>query len=97
MKYVRSFISWLSEGSSIKDKKINHIEDIKLNDGSDKDLDKENADYLETEGEYCPRCKERMEDCRCEDDDFWSTQTFHRVPKGKVVKSKPKQEFKKDE
>lgn len=68
-----------------------------LDDGSDKDLDKEIEDYLEIEDEYCPRCKERMEDCRCEDDDFWSTQTFHRVPKGEVTKSKPKQEFNKDE
>jgi hypothetical protein len=68
-----------------------------LDDGSDKDLDKEIEDYLEIEDEYCPRCKERMEDCRCEDDDFWSTQTFHRVPKGEVTKSKPKQEFNKNE
>ena len=68
-----------------------------LDDGSDKDLDKEIEDYLEIEDEYCPRCREHAEDCRCEDDDFWSTQTFHRVPKGEVIKSKPKQEFKKGE
>ena len=50
---------------------------------------------MDSEKENCPRCGEHVEDCICEEDDPWSTQNYHRVPKGEEHKSKPKQEFKK--
>lgn len=97
MKHILSFTNFINESTAEKDKKVNHIEDIEISDGSDKELESEIEEYIDSEGEYCPRCKELLDDCRCKTDDFWSTQTFHRVPKGKVIISKPKQEFKKDE
>ena len=45
--------------------------------------------------EECPRCGEHADECQCEEDDPWSTQNYHRVPKGTEHKAKPKQEFKK--
>ena len=64
------------------------------NDGSDKDLEKKLSDEAGEQSERCPRCNELFDDCSCSEDDYWSTQTFHRSPKGKVETSKPKQQFK---
>ena len=64
------------------------------NDGSDKDLEKKLSDEADEQSERCPRCNEPFDDCSCNDDDYWSTQNFHRAPKGTVEKSKPKQQFK---
>lgn len=62
---------------------------------NDDNIDKEFEDYIESKEELCPRCGEPEERCSCSNKDHWSTYTFHRVPKGKDIKSKPKQEFKK--
>jgi len=63
--------------------------------GGDKKLEKEIADELEEITEDCPRCGEHIESCECAEKDPWSTQNYHRVPKGAEQKSKPKQEFNK--
>ena len=65
-------------------------------DGSDTKLEKEVSDELEKKSERCPRCNEPFDQCKCSDNDFWSTQTFHRAPTGKIEKSKPKQQFKEE-
>ncbi len=36
-----------------------------------------------------------IEDCKCEEDDPWSTQNYHRVPKGEEEQAKPKKKKKK--
>ena len=63
--------------------------------GSDKELEKQVEDELDDVSEDCPRCGEHIESCECEEKDPWSTQVYHRVSKGKEIKPKPKQEFKK--
>ena len=63
--------------------------------GSDAELEKEINDELEKVAEDCPRCGERFESCKCEEEDPWSTQNYHRAPKGTVKEGKPKQQFKK--
>ena len=63
--------------------------------GADAELEKEINDELEQQAEDCPRCGEHIESCKCEEEDPWSTQNYHRAPKGTEKKSKPKQEFKK--
>ena len=45
--------------------------------------------------EDCPRCGEHIDACECAEKDPWSTQVYHRAPKGTEIKPKPKQEFKK--
>lgn len=66
------------------------------NDSSDTELEKEIEDYKESKRDKCPRCGEYADDCQCNSSDYWSTQTYHRVPKGEYEKSKPKQKFKKE-
>lgn len=83
---------WLIEGQ--RHKPVNHIEDIKIDDDSDKKAEDEIQDYLEDNIDTCARCGEHIDDCKCESGDPWSTQNFHRIPKGDVEKSKPKQNFK---
>ena len=63
--------------------------------GADKELEKEIADELEDITEDCPRCGEHIDACECAEKDPWSTQVYHRAPKGTEIKPKPKQEFKK--
>lgn len=63
-------------------------------DGSDKKLEAEVEEYVDKNSEVCPRCNEPFDLCKCTKNDYWSTHTFHRAPKGKIEKSKPKQQFK---
>jgi len=63
--------------------------------GVNKELEKEVNDELEAVAEECVRCGEHIESCKCEEEDPWSTQNYHRAPKGKEEKTKPKQQFKK--
>lgn len=63
--------------------------------GVDKELENEINDELEQVAEDCPRCGEHIESCKCEEEDPWSTQNYHRAPKGTEQKAKSKQEFKK--
>jgi len=63
--------------------------------GVNKELEKEINDELEQVAEDCPRCGEHIESCKCEEEDPWSTQNYHRAPKGTERKAKPKQQFKK--
>lgn len=63
--------------------------------GINKELEKEVNDELEAVAEECVRCGEHIESCKCEEEDPWSTQNYHRAPKGKEEKTKPKQQFKK--
>ena len=63
--------------------------------GVNAELEKEINDELEKVAEDCPRCGEHIESCECAEKDPWSTQNYHRVPKGSEHKSKPKQQFNK--
>ena len=62
--------------------------------GKDEELEKEINDELTDVAEDCPRCGEHVSSCQCAEKDPWSTQVYHRAPKGKEFKPKPKQEFK---
>lgn len=85
---------WLKEGSIVKDKSVDHIENIEIGDDSDLEAEEEIQDYIEDRDEHCPRCGEHQEDCSCGTVDPWSTQNYHRVPKGVIKKEKAKQNFK---
>jgi len=63
--------------------------------GVDKELEKEINDELEQVAEDCPRCGEHIDACKCPTEDPWSTQVYHRAPKGAEYKGKAKQQFKK--
>ena len=94
--FIKPFKDFIAEGT-VKDKKPDHIEDIKKKeDGSNKELEKEVEEYLDDVHEECVRCGEHIEDCECAEKDPWSTQVYHRTPKGEVEKSEPKQNFKKE-
>jgi hypothetical protein len=86
MKVITLFEDFLKE--SLKQKKVNHIEDIEIKDGTDEKTEKEAQDFIE--GDSCPRCGERPSDCKCESNDPWSTQNYHRVPKGNIKKGNTK-------
>jgi hypothetical protein len=86
---IKTFAQFIAEST------VDHIENIEIPDGSDKKLEADVAAGGSYEDDECPRCGEMPDTCTCPVDDFWSTQTYHRLPKGKVEKSKPKQEFKK--
>tara|TARA_R110001599_G_scaffold51581_3_gene144801 strand:- start:783 stop:1058 length:276 start_codon:yes stop_codon:yes gene_type:complete len=91
MTKVKSFVQFISEEN------VKHVEDIEISDGSDKELEAEvHGKESSDEDESCARCGEMSEDCSCNKDDYWSTQTYHRVEKGEEQKANPKQEFKKD-
>ena len=73
-----------------------HIENIEIDDGSDEEHERDLEDYEKEEEDTCPRCGETAEECTCPDDDYWSTQTMHRVEKGEEGATEPKQKFKKE-
>lgn len=93
--FVKRFQDFITEElGQVRHKKVNHIEDDEPKDKSDEKLEKDTEKYLDDKSDRCPRCDEHIDDCRCQDEDPWSTQNYHRVPKGKEQKSKPKQQFK---
>lgn len=57
------------------------------------DLDGDIATYGEEVDGTCPRCGEGVDGCNCEDDP-WSTVNYFRLPKGEIIKSPQKQNFK---
>jgi len=93
---IKSFKDFVNEGlGQVRHKKVDHVEDIDTKDGNNKKAEKKAEEYMDKVAEECPRCGEHLDDCKCEEQDPWSTQNYHRVPKGEEKKSKPKQEFKK--
>ena len=95
--FIKKYKEFLLE---VRDKAIKHAGDkeekeFKDNDGSDKNLEKKIEDELEEVTEDCVRCGEHLSACKCESEDPWSTQVYHRAPKGIEQKGKSKQEFKK--
>lgn len=93
---IKSFKDFVNEGlSQVRDKKVDHIEDIDTPGDSNKEIAKKTEKYMDKIADECPRCGELPDDCKCEKEDPWSTQNYHRVPKGQAKKSKPKQKFKK--
>ena len=97
MKYIYSFNDFINETSMISDSDVRHIEDIKIDNDSNKDAESDAENYINNKSDECPRCGETTEDCECETDDPWSTQNYHRAPKGKVIQNEPKQKFKTEE
>tara|TARA_Y100000385_G_scaffold9953_1_gene10315 strand:+ start:2333 stop:2620 length:288 start_codon:yes stop_codon:yes gene_type:complete len=93
---IKSFKDFITEElNHVRHKKVKHVEDHNPEDGKNKEAEVKAEEYLEDVKEDCPRCGEHVNDCQCEEDDPWSTQNYHRVPKGEEEKAKPKQEFKK--
>ena len=90
-QHIQSFEQYI-----LSEEEAKHIEDIEIDDESDKKHDKELEDGEDEDIDHCARCGERNVECSCEDDDAWSTQTFHRVPKGEEKSTEAKQKFKKD-
>ena len=89
---VKNFAQFISEENA------KHIEYIEIADGSDTELEAEvQGNDEHPDEEQCTRCGEKPEDCSCAEDDFWSTQNYHRVEKGEVEISEPKQQFKKED
>lgn len=83
MKHISSFGNFITEGT--KEKKVNHIESIEIKDGTDEKAEKEVQDFINND--YCPRCGEHPSECKCETSDPWSTQNYHRIPKGNIKKN----------
>ena len=93
---IKSFKDFITEElNHVRHKKVKHVEDHNPEDGKNKEAEVKAEEYLEDVKEDCPRCGEHVNDCQCEEDDPWSTQNYHRVPKGEEEKAKQKQEFKK--
>lgn len=92
---IKKFKDFINEYDSPELKTVN-VAGQKTNLKNDKKLDKEVEKYMDDIEEECPRCGERFEECRCENDDFWSTHTYHRIPKGDNVEVQPSQKFNKE-
>jgi len=93
---VKSFKEFVNEElDHVRHKKVKHVEDHDPEDGKNQKAEDEAEEYLQKVEEDCPRCGENVDNCICEEDDPWSTQNYHRVPKGDEYKAKPKQQFKK--
>jgi hypothetical protein len=82
MKHIKPFEHFLYEAQ--RDKPVDHVEDIEIKDKSNKKVEKDAQDYVADMVDYCPRCGEHVDDCECKSIDPWSTQNYHRVPKGKT-------------
>jgi hypothetical protein len=91
---LKGFIQFINEYDDKGPISIN-IAGAPLNLNNDEKLDKEIEKYADKKEEYCPRCEEKFEECKCQEDDQWSTQNFHRTPPGERVEIKRKQDFKK--
>ena len=93
---IKSFKDFITEElNHVRDKKVKHVKDHDPEDSVNKEAEANAEEYLQKVEEECPRCGEHESDCQCDSDDPWSTQNYHRVPKGTEYKAKPKQEFKK--
>ena len=93
---IKSFKDFINEElDNVRHKKVKHVEDHDPEDNVNKEAEANAEEYLQKVEEECPRCGENSDECQCEEDDPWSTQNYHRVPKGTAHKAKPKQEFKK--
>lgn len=93
---IKSFKDFINEElGHVRHKKVKHVEDHDPKDSVNKEAEANAEEYLQKVEEECPRCGEPSDECKCEADDPWSTQNYHRVPKGTEHKAKPKQEFKK--
>jgi len=91
--FVKNFKQFLLEQ---RDKPIIPAGDeTEYDDGSDPALEDEVNSLNDNVADTCPRCGEDVDDCCCSDEDPWSTHVHHRAPKGKIIKGKPKQNFKK--
>ena len=97
--FIKNYKDFLFE---VRDKKHEPAGEKTENDhkkgnheGTDHELEKEINDELDANAEDCARCGEHVESCKCTEEDPWSTQVYHRAPKGKEFKAKPKQQFKK--
>ena len=95
--FIRNYKDFLLE---VRDKKYKAAGDKAEKDhkegdhkGVNAELEKEINDELEQVAEDCPRCGEHIESCECAEEDPWSTQNYHRAPKGSEYKAKPKQQF----
>ena len=87
---IKSFKDFITEElNHVRHKKVKHVEDHDPEDGKNKEAEDKAEEYLEDVEEDCPRCGEHVNDCQCEEDDPWSTQNYHRVPKGEEEKTKP--------
>lgn len=88
MKHIHTFTSFINESIPLieaqRHKPANHIENIEIKDKSNKKAEEDVQNYLDDNSEFCPRCGEHRDDCQCGSKDPWSTQNYHRIPKGNV-------------
>ena len=83
--YIKKFENFLFEQQ--RHKKVDHIEKIETSDGSNEELEKEVEDFITSKEETCPRCSENYENCVCQEQDPWSTHTYHRVNQKNMLES----------
>jgi RimK family alpha-L-glutamate ligase len=87
---IKRFFQFLNEEHS---KKVNHIEDDDIKIKSDPKLEDEVNMFMSSVGEICPRCSEKYKDCVCQEQDPWSTHTYHRVNKKTMLESSLKKQL----
>lgn len=80
MKHIKIFEEFIDEAQ--RHKPVDHIEDIKPKEDKNSEVEDDARIYVEDNVDYCPRCGEHQDDCECGPKDPWSTQNYHRVPKG---------------
>tara|TARA_Y100001963_G_C6412379_1_gene279029 strand:+ start:236 stop:514 length:279 start_codon:yes stop_codon:yes gene_type:complete len=87
---LKSYKEFIAEGETTV---VKAEPDTSYGHDNDKETEKKVQKYMDQMDEDCPRCGEPPEVCKCEGDDHWSTQNYHRVPKGEEKKSDLQQKF----
>ena len=82
MKHIPSFGNFINEEH--RHKSVNHIEDDEPKEEKDDEVEKDVKSYMNKNKDNCPRCGEKLDKCKCNSKDPWSTQNYHRTPKGNV-------------
>ena len=88
--YVKSYREFIAEGETSV---VKAEPETSYEKGTDEETEKKVQKYMDKMDEDCPRCGEPPEVCKCENDDHWSTQNYHRIPKGEEIKNDPEQKF----
>ena len=91
---LKSFVQFINEYDASPLFSVN-VAGQKTDLKNDLDLDKKIDKYVTKKEDFCPRCEERFEECKCQEEDHWSTQNYHRTAPGDKVENEPQQNFKK--
>ena len=75
-RFIKTYKDFLFE---VRDKAIKHAgDDIDIVTKEEETEEVVNK-YISKKKEHCPRCEEHIKNCKCETDDPWSTQNYHRT------------------